>query len=67
MTADWIDREKQPPTEADVDATGCVLVWQIYNGAMITGIDNALRSPYITHWMRLPGAPDAQEERQCST
>lgn len=64
---DWIDREKRPPTEADADPTGCVLVWQIHNGAMITGIENATKSPYITHWMRLPGAPHAQEERICST
>lgn len=65
MTREWIKKSDRPPTEADCDALGCVLVWHIYQGAMVYGLRNAIDNQFMTHWMRTPEAPE--EYQKCKS
>ena len=58
----WIDMTSRKPTQADADEYGCVMVWHLFQGAMITGWRNAANGTYITHWQRTPDAPDGIKE-----
>lgn len=55
IVSDWIDRDERLPTEEDGDAQGCVIVWHVYNGAMVTGWNNVPHNRFISHW--LPALP----------
>lgn len=51
IVSDWVDRDERLPTEADADVQGCVIVWHVYNGVMITGWFNVPHNRFISHWM----------------
>lgn len=55
----WIDKETHPPSGADADEYGCVLVWHAFQGNMITGWRNALSNRFITHVLT-GSAPDGR-------
>lgn len=60
----WVDKRERMPTREDADAQGCVLVWDINNGVMITGVNNHYgvgRSP-VTHWATPPEGPGGAED-----
>ena len=54
---DWIRPEERAPTERDVDAQGCVLVWHKYNGCMLMNWHLAWNNPYVLAWMHTPEKP----------
>lgn len=58
----WIDKETHPPSGADADEYGCVLVWHAFQGNMITGWRNALSNRFITHWQ--PTLPPPESTRR---
>lgn len=58
----WISKDDRVPTEADADAQGCVLVWHLYNGVMITGWHRLPESLFFTHWMPPPAPPENAAE-----
>lgn len=59
--ADWIDKRERMPELDEIDPTGCVLAWHVYNGAMITGTQNVDENPYITHWLPALAGPEERE------
>lgn len=67
MMREWIKKSDKLPTEADCDALGCVLVWHIYQGAMVYGMQVTIENKFITHWMRAPEAPEECRKLKNST
>ena len=59
--ADWIDKRERLPELDEIDPTGCVLAWHVYNGMMITGAQNVGENPYITHWLPALAGPEERE------
>ena len=59
----WISMTDRKPTGDDADEYGCVLVWHLFQGAMITGWRNAGNGTYHTHWMPTPDAPEGVKEK----
>lgn len=57
MEDEWVALCERPPTKADADAQGCVLVWHELSGALICHISRIHANSFVTHWMRLPRAP----------
>lgn len=55
---DWISIEERLPGPADADAQQCVIVWHIYNGAMMMGWHQVESNRYVTHWMHCPPKPE---------
>jgi hypothetical protein len=55
---EWIPVEVRKPTKEDADFAGCVLVWHLYNGCMVTGYHNVGENRFFTHWMPPPDAPE---------
>lgn len=53
----WIDTRKRQPTEDDADAQGCVLVWDVNNGARTAGYRQVRPGSTLSHWRRLPPGP----------
>lgn len=51
IVPDWVDRDERLPTEKDADAQGCVIVWHVYNGVMVTGWFNVENNRFISHWI----------------
>lgn len=64
MLVDWIEKAKQPPTEADADPMGCVLVWHLYQGVMVYGWRNANENRFMTHWARTPQRPEGLDKHR---
>lgn len=54
----WISREERLPTAADADAWRCILAWHVYQGPMLTGVNNFRRNEYLTHWKPAPEGPE---------
>lgn len=50
------------PTQDDADEYGCVIVWHLFQGVMITGWRNAANGMYNTHWMHTPAKPDNADQ-----
>ena len=40
---EWIPTAERMPQQADADPWGCVMIWDHYNGCMITGWQNRQR------------------------
>lgn len=59
----WIDMSARKPTQDDADEYGCVIVWHLFQGVMITGWRNAASGIYHTHWQKTPDAPEGVKER----
>lgn len=57
MKEPWIKAEERPPTSADADEWGCVLVWHMYQGPMITGWRQVENNCFMTHWQHTPMPP----------
>lgn len=57
----WINAESRPPTAADADEWGCVLVWHIYQGPMITSWRQVEKNCFMTHWQHTPIPPEAYQ------
>ena len=55
----WVSTRERMPGRGDADLWGCVLIWDKYNGCMITGWQNRnrLEAETVTHWARLPEEP----------
>lgn len=58
MNEKWIRMRQRRPTAEDCDHNGCVLVWHIYNGAMVYEWRNAIENQLIVAWMPTPKAPE---------
>lgn len=59
---EWIDIRTRQPNKDDTDNYGCVIVWHIYQGVMVTGLTNALGNRFVSHWAHTPSPPgDAHE------
>lgn len=54
---DWICIRDRPPTEADADFYGCILVWHIWQGVMLIGWHRINENRFYSHWMSPPGPP----------
>lgn len=61
---EWILMSDRKPTSDDADEYGCVMVWHLFQGVMVTGWSIAGNGIYITHWMRTPDAPIGAKDRQ---
>ena len=57
--AGWIRLQDHPPTAQDADVQGCVVVWHVYNGAMIMAWQLVAQHGTVTHWMPTPQPPEA--------
>lgn len=62
---EWIPTAERMPERADADLWGCVMIWDHYNGCMITGWQNRqrLEAEWVTHWARTPRGPEKEEEK----
>lgn len=62
---DWIPTAERMPEQADADPWGCVMIWDHYNGCMITGWQNhqRLEAEWVTHWARIPRGPEREERK----
>ena len=60
--SEWIPFSERPPTQADADEYGCVLVWHIMNGVLVRGWENDSGRAYISHWMHTPEGPEGAEQ-----
>ena len=49
----WIHRKSRLPSAEDGDSTGKVIVWHIYQGAMLTRWDDYTKNPFNVSWMRI--------------
>lgn len=58
MQVNWIEKGERIPEPDETDPTGCVLAWHVYNGMMITGVQNITSNPFITHWLPALEAPE---------
>ena len=58
----WISMKDRKPENEDADDYGCVLVWHLYQGVMLTGWRNACNGVYHTHWMHTPPPPEGSRE-----
>lgn len=56
--SEWIKKADRPPTKADCDPLGCVVVYHIYQGTMVYGLQNFLDNEFMTHWMKTPPPPE---------
>ena len=54
---DWICIRDRPPTEADADFYGCILVCHIWQGVMLIGWHRIHENRFYSHWMSPPGPP----------
>ena len=65
VAMEWILMQDRKPDENDADEWGCVIVWHLFNGAMITGWRNAVNGTYYSHWMHTPTPPiNAEQQRE---
>lgn len=53
----WIATSDRPPTRDDADQFGCVLAWDVNNGARTAGYQQVRPGSTLSHWQRLPGMP----------
>ena len=58
----WIDKSVQSPTLKDADEQHCVLCWHIYQGLMVTHINNVIDFSTITHWRPALSPPEVYQE-----
>ena len=58
---DWISIETRPPDADDADEYGCVLVWDVNNGARTAGYKCVKPGGMLSHWQRLPPGPAVME------
>lgn len=54
----WISVLDKLPVREDSDAQGCVLVWHIYQGVMLTGYHQIHTNRFFTHWQPAPKPPE---------
>lgn len=54
----WISVLDRLPAQEDGDAQGCVLVWHIYQGVMLTGYHQMCANRFFTHWQPVPNPPE---------
>lgn len=59
---EWKDVQERMPEAADADKTGRVLAWHALNGCMIMGWFLIGDNRFVTHWRRLPEAPEGADE-----
>jgi len=55
----WINKNAQPPTDADCDAWRCILVWHEFQGLMVMGVHNTMINQFVTHWR--PSLPPPEQ------
>lgn len=62
----WVDKRDRMPAKADCDAWGCVLIYDRYNGVMVTGYLNRqqLDRHGVTHWARIPAGPEGEKKQE---
>lgn len=54
---EWISVDTRLPDEGDADAHGCVLAWDVNNGARTAGYRCVKPGGMLSHWRRLPPGP----------
>lgn len=59
---EWTSVLDKLPTREDGDAQGCVLVWHIYQGVMLTGYHQMRANRFYTHWQPVPLPPEEPRE-----
>lgn len=66
MTLEWIDKRERMPGAEDADVYGCVLIFDVNNGIMVSGWKNRqqLERGPVTHWARMPEGPARREPRR---
>ena len=55
---DWVPVEERLPTAQDADAARCVMVWHVYQGAMLMGWHLVKDNRFVSHWTTTPPAPE---------
>lgn len=57
LKMEWISTMDRPPTKDDADQYGCVLAWDVNNGARTAGYQQVRPGSTLSHWQRLPDMP----------